>query len=123
MKTLLKNCRPLCDALCGEMYSFDGCMAYLMECLGEPDAFDYLFFAGVTGDVFTPLYSRDPRRFAACLSDACPGDAPPAAMLTSALPARKPTPMRCPTVFARRSGAACPSSSARPAPTAGSFSA
>ena len=68
MKTLLKNCRPLCDALCGEMYSFDGCMAYLMECLGEPDAFDYLFFAGVTGDVFTPLYSRDPRRFAACLS-------------------------------------------------------
>ena len=75
MKTLLKNCRPLCDALCGEMYSFDGCMAYLMECLGEPDAFDYLFFAGVTGDVFTPLYSRDPRRFAACLSDACPGDA------------------------------------------------
>ena len=75
MKTLLKNCRPLCDALCGEMYSFDGCMAYLMECLGEPDAFDYLFFAGVTGDVFTPLYSRDPHRFAVCLSDACPGDA------------------------------------------------
>lgn len=75
MKTLLKNHRRLCDALCGEKYSFDGCMAYLMECLGEPEAYDYLFFAGVTGDIFTQLYSKDPHRFAECLSDACPGDA------------------------------------------------
>lgn len=46
MKTLLKNHRRLCDALCGEKYSFDGCMAYLMECLGEPEAYDYLFLQG-----------------------------------------------------------------------------
>jgi hypothetical protein len=50
----------------GENYWFNGCAGYVMECLGEKD-YDYEFFAGVTGDVFTqhycykgsPMYSGD----------------------------------------------------------------
>ena len=40
----------------GENYWFNGCAKYVMECLSEPD-FDYWFFAGLTGDVFTQHYS------------------------------------------------------------------
>jgi len=40
----------------GENYWFNGCAKYVMECLGEKD-FDYWFFAGVTGDVFTQHYT------------------------------------------------------------------
>ena len=40
----------------GENYWFNGCAKYIMECLGEPD-YDYWFFAGLTGDVFTQHYS------------------------------------------------------------------
>lgn len=40
----------------GENYWFNGCAKYVMECLGEPD-YDYWFFAGVTGDVFTQHYT------------------------------------------------------------------
>lgn len=42
----------------GENYWFNGCASYVMECLGEPD-YDYQFFAGLTGDVFTQSYSLD----------------------------------------------------------------
>ena len=41
----------------GENYWFNGCAKYVMECLGEPD-YDYWFFAGVTGDLFTQHYSN-----------------------------------------------------------------
>ena len=40
----------------GENYWFNGCAKYVMECLGEPD-YDYWFFAGLTGDIFTQHYS------------------------------------------------------------------
>ena len=40
----------------GENYWFNGCAKYVMECLGEPD-YDYWFFAGLTGDVFTQHYN------------------------------------------------------------------
>ncbi len=40
----------------GENYWFNGCAKYVMECLGEPD-YDYWFFAGLTGDVFTQHYT------------------------------------------------------------------
>ena len=40
----------------GENYWFNGCAKYVMECLGEPD-YDYWFFAGLTGDLFTQHYS------------------------------------------------------------------
>lgn len=40
----------------GENYFFNGCAKYVMECLGEKD-YDYNFFAGLTGDVFTQHYT------------------------------------------------------------------
>ena len=46
----------LIDSNKGENYWFNGCAAYVMECLNEAD-FDYDFFAGVTGDVFTQHYT------------------------------------------------------------------
>jgi len=39
----------------GENYWFNGCGRYVMECLGEKD-YDYWFFAGLTGDIFTQHY-------------------------------------------------------------------
>lgn len=40
----------------GENYWFNGCAGYVMECLGEKD-YDYWFFAGLTGDLFTQHYT------------------------------------------------------------------
>jgi len=40
----------------GENYWFNGCAKYVMECFGEND-YDYWFFAGLTGDVFTQHYT------------------------------------------------------------------
>ncbi|MGI5899776.1 MAG: MerR family transcriptional regulator [Christensenellales bacterium] len=40
----------------GENYWFNGCAKYVMECLGEPD-YNYWFFAGLTGDIFTQHYN------------------------------------------------------------------
>lgn len=40
----------------GENYWFNGCAGYVMECLGEKN-YDYWFFAGLTGDVFTQHYA------------------------------------------------------------------
>ncbi|MCL2674507.1 MAG: hypothetical protein FWE92_04165, partial [Defluviitaleaceae bacterium] len=40
----------------GENYWFNGCAKYVMECLNEPD-YDYRFFAGLTGDLFTQHYA------------------------------------------------------------------
>lgn len=42
----------------GENYWLHGCLRYVMEALGESD-FDYEFFAGFTGDIFTQVYSFD----------------------------------------------------------------
>ena len=42
----------------GEIYHFNGSAAYVMECLGEKE-FDYLFFAGLTGDVSVQHYRSE----------------------------------------------------------------
>lgn len=42
----------------GENYWLHGCLRYVMEALGERD-FDYEFFAGLTGDIFTQVYAFD----------------------------------------------------------------
>lgn len=42
----------------GENFWFNGCARYVMECLGETD-YDYLFFAGITGDQFTQHYPKN----------------------------------------------------------------
>ncbi|MEA4833366.1 MAG: MerR family transcriptional regulator [Oscillospiraceae bacterium] len=41
----------------GENYWFNGSAKYVMECLGEKE-YDYWFFAGITGDVFTQHYKQ-----------------------------------------------------------------
>lgn len=41
----------------GEIYRFNGSVAYVMECLGEKE-YDYLFFAGLTGDLFAQHYRQ-----------------------------------------------------------------
>ncbi len=41
----------------GEIYRFNGSAAYVMECLGEKE-YDYLFFAGLTGDLFAQHYRQ-----------------------------------------------------------------
>ena len=44
MKKVLENARLLCDGMLGQNYWFNGCMDYLMECLGESPDYDYWFF-------------------------------------------------------------------------------
>lgn len=55
---ILPNLRQIAHPEYGQNYWFNGCAAYLMECLGEKN-FDYWFFAGVTGDNFTQIYSKN----------------------------------------------------------------
>lgn len=69
MKKVLPNARRLCSGGMGQNYWFNGCMDFLMECLGEDRAYDYWFFSGVTGDSFTQIYSKDPRISTLCLTD------------------------------------------------------
>jgi DNA-binding transcriptional MerR regulator len=54
---ILPNLRQIVHPEYGQNYWFNGCAAYLMECLDEGD-FDYWFFAGLTGDNFTQIYSK-----------------------------------------------------------------
>jgi hypothetical protein len=58
----------LCAAIRGENYWLNGCLAYLMECLGESSEYDYGFFSGVTGDSFIQIYSRRPEEMKLCYS-------------------------------------------------------
>jgi len=54
----IPNIHRLINSDHGENYWFNGCAAYVMEALGEPD-YDYWFFAGLTGDNFAPVYAYD----------------------------------------------------------------
>jgi hypothetical protein len=58
MKKVLDNVHLLIDNNLGQDYVFDGCMAYLMECLGESNHYDYWFFSGVSGDIYTQVYQQ-----------------------------------------------------------------
>jgi hypothetical protein len=59
----------------GQNYWLNGCMAFLMECLGEDAAYDYWFFSGVTGDSFLQVYSKNPANMVLCYSDCMTGAA------------------------------------------------
>jgi len=63
---LLPNIRQIVHPEYGQNYWFNGCAAYVMECLGEKDL-DYWFFAGLTGDHFTQIYSRSGYRGSSAL--------------------------------------------------------
>lgn len=54
----LPNIRQIVTLHYGENYWFNGCARYMMECLGEKD-YDYWFFAGLTGENFTQVYSHN----------------------------------------------------------------
>jgi len=54
----------------GENYVFNGCMKFLMECIGEDVRYDYWFFSTVSGDSFVQVYAADREKSYACFSDA-----------------------------------------------------
>ncbi|MCL2137577.1 MAG: hypothetical protein FWH40_08720 [Coriobacteriia bacterium] len=60
---------PLIDSMAGQNYWLNGCLASLMECLGESPEYDYWFFSGVTADSFTQMFSKDPAQTVLCYSD------------------------------------------------------
>jgi AraC-like DNA-binding protein len=43
----------------GQNYVFNGCMKFLMECIGENEAYDYWFFATVSGDIYVQVFGTD----------------------------------------------------------------
>lgn len=59
MKKLLTEDRVIIHYDQGQDYAFNGCMAYVMECLNESPDFDFWFFGGVSGDSFTQVYQDD----------------------------------------------------------------
>ena len=54
----LENIHQLITMHYGENYWFNGCAKYVMEAKGEA-AYDYWFFAGLTGDNFAQVYAYD----------------------------------------------------------------
>lgn len=53
----------------GQNYWFNGCMEYLMECLGENiKDYNYWFFSNITGDCFMQLYRKDITKNTLCPS-------------------------------------------------------
>lgn len=54
----LPDLRQIIHPEYGQNYWFNGCASYLMECLDERD-FDYWFFAGLTGENFTQIFSKN----------------------------------------------------------------
>ena len=69
MNKIHQEPRIICDAKKNQNYLFDGCMEYLMECIGESKNFDYCFFSGITGDSFTQIYCNNIRDMISCYSD------------------------------------------------------
>ncbi len=55
-RRVLASVRSLVTWDHGQNYPFNGCMAYLMERLGEDPRYDYWFFSVVTGETFTQTH-------------------------------------------------------------------
>jgi len=53
---MIENIHRLVTDEYGENYWFNGCARYVMECLNEP-LYEYWFFAGIAGDIFTQHYT------------------------------------------------------------------
>ncbi len=52
----------------GQNYVFNGCMKFLMECLGENEQYDYWFFSAVSGDCYVQVYGTDKNKWQVCFS-------------------------------------------------------
>ena len=69
MKKIPYKPRVICDGMKGQNYWFNGCMEYLMECLGENASYDYWFFSGITWDSFMQIYCKNIYDMVFCYSD------------------------------------------------------
>ena len=54
----------------GQNYVFNGCMRFIMECLGEDERYDYWFFSAVSGDCYVQVYGTDKSKLYSCYSQA-----------------------------------------------------
>jgi len=52
----------------GQNYVFNGCMKYLMECMGEDEKYDYWFFSAVSGDCYVQVYGTNKNKWHTCFS-------------------------------------------------------
>ncbi len=56
---ILPKLRPQNIGYLGENYPFNGCMRYLMECIGREDLSNYWLSAHMNGDAYTFVYSPE----------------------------------------------------------------
>lgn len=55
----------------GQNYVFNGCMKFLMECIGEENEwYDYWFFSAVSGDSYVQVFNTNKETWSTCLSQA-----------------------------------------------------
>lgn len=54
----------------GQNYVFNGCMKFLMECIGEKDLYDYWFFSAVSGDSYVQVFNTNKEKWNTCFSQA-----------------------------------------------------
>jgi AraC-like DNA-binding protein len=54
----------------GQNYVFNGCMKFLMECIGEDEQYDYWFFSAISGDAFVQVFGTDKEKWTVCFSQA-----------------------------------------------------
>lgn len=67
---ILPKLRQLAEGAIGENFFFNGCMRYLMECIGREDISDFWISAYVTGDAYLFYYTPDQKRgMELCLTD------------------------------------------------------
>jgi len=52
----------------GQNYVFNGCMKFLMECIGEDEQYDYWFFSAVSGDCYVQVYGTNKDKWNICFS-------------------------------------------------------
>ena len=65
---LLPNLRPMAVNDRGQNYTVNGYLEFQMECLGESKDYDYWFFAGVSGDAHTQVFTADTSKLCSYLS-------------------------------------------------------
>jgi len=58
-RVLLPNLRPMAVNELGQNYLVNGLLEFQMACLGESKDYDYWFFAGVSGDAHTQIFTTD----------------------------------------------------------------
>ncbi len=65
---ILPNLHPMVTWEKGQNYQVNGYLQFQMECLGESKDYDYWFFAGVSGDIYTQVFTSDTAKMCHSLS-------------------------------------------------------